>query len=294
LVTVRCRQVDVGTVGLANMPADERCTLHFPKEVDDEYITLSGVQPQPPGKTAIISGPNSISRIFALLGEILVRIRVDKRSPSTGIAAQARLSKIESLHTRIVSALAHAPPPLRLGRSSLDQHAFVDGSDSYPDAAFRKATYTELREFFDVPTASRTNASDPFLAMQGNLYVTQQLVRFVIEQYRDELMMSMATAAGDTKATEELMHKQAQDQETVASDILHVLHRCVPDYGYLGHVALILVQHSDPRYRYQRTFARTRGPFRCIDSIGYRTRGERRPSECGTRACVSLGLLEHP
>jgi len=203
---------------------DEDCTLHFPKEVDDEYITLSGVQPQPPGKTAIISGLNYISRIFALLGEILVRIRVDKRSPPTGIAAQARLSEIESLHNRIVSALAHTPPPLRLGRSSLDQHAFVDGSDSYPDAAFRKATYTELREFFDNPTASRSNASDPFLVMQGNLYVTQQLVRFVIEQYRDELMMSMATAAGDTKATEELMQKQAQDQETVASDLLHVLH----------------------------------------------------------------------
>ncbi|KZO93698.1 hypothetical protein CALVIDRAFT_485655 [Calocera viscosa TUFC12733] len=203
---------------------DEDCTLHFPKEVDDEYITLSGVQPQPPGKTAIISGLNYISRIFALLGEILVRIRVDKRSPPIGLAAQARLSEIESLHSRIVSALAHTPPPLRLGRSSLDQHAFVDGSDSYPDAAFTKATYTELREFFDNPTASRTNASDPFLVMQGNLYVTQQLVRFVIEQYRDELMMSMATAAGDTKATEELMAKQAQDQETVASDLLHVLH----------------------------------------------------------------------
>ncbi|KZT53824.1 hypothetical protein CALCODRAFT_37146 [Calocera cornea HHB12733] len=202
---------------------DEDCTLHFPKEVDDEYITLSGVQPQPPGKTAIISGLNYISRIFALLGEILVRIRVDKRSPPTGLAAQSRLSEIESLHSRIVSALAHTPPPLRLGRSSLDQHAFVDGSDSYPDAAFTKATYTELREFFDNPTA-RTTASDPFIVMQGNLYVTQQLVRFVIEQYRDELMMSMATAAGDTKATEELMAKQAQDQETVASDLLHVLH----------------------------------------------------------------------
>jgi len=202
---------------------DEDCTLHFPKEVDDEYITLAGVQPQPPGKTSLISGLNYISRIFALLGEILVRIRVDKRSPPTGLAAQARLEEIHSLHTRIVSALAHAPPPLRLGRSSLDQHAFTDGSDAYPDAGFRKATYTELREFFDNPNA-RTTACDPFLVMQGNIYVTQQLVRFVIEQYRDELMMSIATAVGDTAATEELMGKQAHDQEAVASDLLHVLH----------------------------------------------------------------------
>lgn len=42
-------------------------------------ITARAILPQPPHKTAIISGFNYVSRIFALLGEIVVRIRVDKR-----------------------------------------------------------------------------------------------------------------------------------------------------------------------------------------------------------------------
>ncbi|KAG8790132.1 hypothetical protein FRC17_009004, partial [Serendipita sp. 399] len=93
---------------------DEDCTLHFPKEVDDEYITATAILPQPAGKTAIVSGLNYITRIFALLGEILVRIRVDKRSPPQGPFATARLEEVRSLHARILGALAHAPAPLRL------------------------------------------------------------------------------------------------------------------------------------------------------------------------------------
>ncbi|THH05527.1 hypothetical protein EW145_g4732 [Phellinidium pouzarii] len=151
---------------------DEDCTLHFPKEVDDEYITLTGILPQPHGKTAMVSGLNYISRIFALLGEIQVRIRVDKRSPPQGPFATARLEEVRSLHTRIMSALMHAPAPLRL-----------------------KTTFAEVKDFFDNPNASRANASNAFLVMQANLYVTQE--------------QEIAVAEG---------------REAVASDLLNVLH----------------------------------------------------------------------
>ena len=77
-------------------------------------ITPSAYLPQPHGKTALVSGLNYISRIFALLGEILVRIRVDKRSPPQGQFLTARLEEVQALHARIVAALAHAPEPLRL------------------------------------------------------------------------------------------------------------------------------------------------------------------------------------
>ena len=77
-------------------------------------ITPSAYLPQPHGKTAIVSGLNYTSRIFALLGEILVRIRVDKRSPPQGQFLTARLEEVQALHARIVAALAHAPEPLRL------------------------------------------------------------------------------------------------------------------------------------------------------------------------------------
>lgn len=47
----------------------------------------------------------------------------------------------------------------------------------------------------------------------------QLLVRFVIEQYRDELMLSMHAATGeDIKITPQ------EDREAVANDLLNVLH----------------------------------------------------------------------
>ncbi|KAI5119189.1 hypothetical protein M0805_004444 [Coniferiporia weirii] len=195
---------------------DEDCTLHFPKEVDDEYITPTGILPQPHGKTAMVSGLNYISRIFALLGEIQVRIRVDKRSPPQGPFATARLEEVRSLHARIMSALMHAPAPLRL-KSTTGGHAELGG------AGFRQATFAEVKDFFDNPNASRANASNAFLVMQANLYVTQQLVRFVIEQYRDELI-SQLRGVNDTRAIEEHEIAVAEGREAVASDLLNVLH----------------------------------------------------------------------
>lgn len=158
-------------------------------------ITATAVLPQPAGKTAIVSGLNYITRIFALLGEILVRIRVDKRSPPQGPFATARLEEVRSLHARILGALAHAPAPLRLkslgiggvvgpgqvggvptvGTSVAAQAAQQQGvgGDWPGGAGFRQATFAEVREFFDNPKASRANATNPFLVMQANLYVTQ-------------------------------------------------------------------------------------------------------------------------
>lgn len=133
-------------------------------------ITPNGILPQPHGKTAIVSGLNYISRIFALLGEIQVRIRVDKRSPPQGPFATARLEEVRSLHTRIMSALMHAPGPLRLKNTTAHSNSLPN---EYGGAGFRQATFAEVKDFFDNPNASRANASNAFLVMQANLYVTQ-------------------------------------------------------------------------------------------------------------------------
>ncbi|KAF9221578.1 hypothetical protein BS17DRAFT_737325 [Gyrodon lividus] len=191
---------------------DEDCTVHFPRELDDEYITPSTYLPQPHGRTAIISGLNYISRIFSLLGEILVRIRVDKRSPPQGQFATARLEEVQSLHSRIIGALMHAPEPLRLKQT----HRFNCIPGEYGGTGFRQATFAEVKDFFDNPKASRANALNPFLVMQANIYVTQQLVRFVIEQYRDELVASLQGCIDE--------HRVAEDREAVASDLLNILH----------------------------------------------------------------------
>ncbi|KIK69662.1 hypothetical protein GYMLUDRAFT_34056 [Collybiopsis luxurians FD-317 M1] len=191
---------------------DEDCSVHFPKELDDEYITPNAYLPQPHGKTAVVSGLNYTSRIFALLGEILVRIRVDKRSPPQGQFATARLEEVQSLHQRILGALSLAPEPLRLKPVLSHSHL----PPEYGGAGFRKATFDEVKDFFDNPNASRANALNPFLVMQANLYVTQQLVRFVIEQYRDELLLSLQGSLDDQKV--------AEDREAVARELLNILH----------------------------------------------------------------------
>ncbi len=192
-------------------------------------ITPSAYLPQPHGKTALVSGLNYISRIFALLGEILVRIRVDKRSPPQGQFLTARLEEVQALHSRIIAALAHAPEPLRLKQQHNQQFP-----PEYGGAGFRQATFAEVKDFFDNPNASRANALNPFLVMQANLYVTQvchhvlhhtgeashfqqQLVRFVIEQYRDELVTSLQGSVDESRV--------AEDREAVASDLLNILHR---------------------------------------------------------------------
>ena len=132
-------------------------------------ITPSAYLPQPQGKTAIVSGLNYTSRIFALLGEILVRIRVDKRSPPRGQFATARLEEVQSLQARILSALSHAPELLRLKQTPAEPSR----SPEYGGAGFRQTTFAEVKDFFDNPKASRENALNPFLVMQANLYVTQ-------------------------------------------------------------------------------------------------------------------------
>lgn len=116
-----------------------------------------------------MSGLNYISRIFALLGEILVRIRVDKRSPLQGQFATARLDEVQSLHSRILGALMHAPELLRLKQTHQHNHLSAECGG----AGFTKATFAEVKDFFDNPKASRANALNPFLVMQANIYVTQ-------------------------------------------------------------------------------------------------------------------------
>jgi hypothetical protein len=45
----------------------------------------------------------------------------------------------------------------------------------------------------------------------------KQLVRFVVEQYRDELIMTLRGSVDENQV--------AEDREAVASDLLNILHR---------------------------------------------------------------------
>ena len=75
------------------------------------------------------------------------------------------------------------------------------------------------------------------------------MVRFVIEQYRDELITSLQGSVDEQRVSE--------DREAVASDLLNILHRCVLacSHTHRGDDALTLAlrpQHPDPVHRHER------------------------------------------
>ena len=77
------------------------------------------------------------------------------------------------------------------------------------------------------------------------------MVRFVIEQYRDELITSLQGSVDEQRVSE--------DREAVASDLLNILHRCVLACAHTrtqrGDDALTLAlrpQHPDPVHRHER------------------------------------------
>jgi hypothetical protein len=182
-----------------------------------------------------------------LLGEILVRIRVDKRAPPVGSLATDRLAEIRALHTRIINALAHAPGPLKLKLSNHHNSMGSGSASDYGGLGSRHATFLEVRNFFDNPNASHASqplrytglsdvssfSSDPTNIL---LNILQQLVRFVIEQYRDELVAMIRAQAGPGVDTSDLTRGwSTDDREAVASDLLKVLHaipiQCIATNG---------------------------------------------------------------
>lgn len=77
-----------------------------------------------------------------------------------------------------MAALAHAPESLRLEPvlhtgSTMNGSTGGGGIPSDFGGPSLQAAFDEVRDFFDNPNASRTNALNPFLVMQANLYVTQ-------------------------------------------------------------------------------------------------------------------------
>ena len=59
----------------------------------------------------------------------------------------------------------------------------------------------------------------PFCVLDSNVNFWQQLVRFVIEQYRDELLRLLHGTHDERKV--------AEAREAVASDLLNILHRYI-------------------------------------------------------------------
>ncbi|THU80113.1 hypothetical protein K435DRAFT_768268 [Dendrothele bispora CBS 962.96] len=188
----------------------EDCTVDFPAAVDDEYITPHGILPQPPHQTPIVAGLIYLSRMFALQGELLARIRIDERSPPEGRFAVARLEEVGSIHEKIMNVMSTAPESLRLRdeRHSPTLTRFANIGDS---------AYQQLDEYFADPDLMRMNSSsNAFDIKKADLLVTQQRVRFVVEEYHDRLRLAIEGRLDPVL--------QKQKRELVMEDLLQILH----------------------------------------------------------------------
>jgi len=161
---------------------EEDCySLRLPEELDDDYITEDRYLAQPVGVTSLITGFNAITRIHCYAGRLMTKHREDKRDPPSGPRLQSRLHELDKLYDQIMSVMDNCPSALRL-KTGLDSRA------QSPAGGWDIDAQAKLQEFFFDSKASREIARDAFLVQQGNIYVTQQLARFVLLQYRRDLL----------------------------------------------------------------------------------------------------------
>lgn len=155
--------------------------LRLPSEVDDEQITAAGVLPQPVGQTPLISGFNVVTNLFRILNDALLLQR--RKAPPTVDSILADLQNVNQLRDRTVNATAEVASPLK-SRSAFDSRA------ASPAKGWEANLQARFLDFFQ--TASDSSHVNSFLVMQGNILVTQQVVRLVLLQTREALLTQLA------------------------------------------------------------------------------------------------------
>nr|XP_019049127.1 hypothetical protein I302_02908 [Kwoniella bestiolae CBS 10118]OCF28057.1 hypothetical protein I302_02908 [Kwoniella bestiolae CBS 10118] len=176
---------DVSIAGIEATPVffheDDCADVTFPEELDDEYISEQGYLPQPEGHTSILSGFSYVSQLHRITGQLLDKHRRDKRKPPSGLLLQMRLNEVNDLYERTMTLMNNCPRPLRL-----DYRTGTRSVQSLSPGWDAKAK-NDIMAIFSDPNYDTEVVKDHFLVQQANIYVTQQQVRFMILQYRDEL-----------------------------------------------------------------------------------------------------------
>ncbi|WVW80505.1 hypothetical protein I302_102489 [Kwoniella bestiolae CBS 10118] len=180
----------------------EHCAdVQLPKALDDEYISREGYLTPPMEETPILLGFCYVSRIFEILGQALDLRRIDRRRNPTGIHLQMRLNEVNGLLELCESIMDDCPPALRLSQPG---HRL--GS-------------------------IHSKVQNAFLVQQANIYMTQQMTRQLLLEYRAQLRaLQRHHQLGDLgqvgmPLTD--MHLQSglsdEEKECVSRDVLNVL-----------------------------------------------------------------------
>ncbi|WRT67149.1 uncharacterized protein IL334_004115 [Kwoniella shivajii] len=145
------------------LPLDDAYDLCLPTEVDDDMITRAGILPQPSGTTPLIAGFNVNTSLFRILNDTLAIQR--RKTPRMMEEILADLHRLQELRERTIHTYLTVPDPLRL-RNAYDSRSARVGENGH--------------------------ALNSFLVMQGNILVTQHVVRLVLLKTRLALLAQLA------------------------------------------------------------------------------------------------------
>ncbi|KAL1407482.1 hypothetical protein Q8F55_006915 [Vanrija albida] len=154
----------------------------LPSPLDDEFVTEDGYLEQPEGHTPVLAGFYYISKLFRLLGQILDKRKDDRIKPPSGLLLQMRINEVEQIFNQVMTLMDGCPDALKLEMSGTPG-AKMNDIDQRWDAYIS----ADIRQLLLDPSLATRSVADTFLVQQANIYVTQQMVRFIAIQYREEL-----------------------------------------------------------------------------------------------------------
>ncbi|OCF41236.1 hypothetical protein I317_04982 [Kwoniella heveanensis CBS 569] len=190
-------------------------------KVDDDMITSDGISPQPEDRPSLIVGFNIVTVLFQILNDAMLIQR--RKSSRTMDEIIGDLQRVQDLRERTLQTSLRVPDHLKL-RNAFDSRSASPAFD----------WETRLRDrFIDYfrSAADGAHALNSFLVMQGNILVTQQVVRLVLLQTRQALLAQLAMYTPIMPALE-LQDEQAED---IACELLDGLNslpvECVATNG---------------------------------------------------------------
>ena len=121
--TIRKLDIYVGALlGLPQMLSNDDIDQEMPIEVDDEYITIAGISPMPPGKLSVFTAINAHTRLVEILAKTVKYIypitRNGYRHEKDNQSYVVSHTKIREIEQDLQSWMENLPMPFRPGEET--------------------------------------------------------------------------------------------------------------------------------------------------------------------------------
>ncbi|BEI92936.1 uncharacterized protein CcaverHIS019_0505640 [Cutaneotrichosporon cavernicola] len=214
----------------------------LPSPLDDEYLTEQAYLEQPEGETPLLAGFYYISKLFRLLGQVLDKRKHDRVKPPQGLMLQMRINEIDTILHQVLTLMDNSPEALRLdmgGSPSARMQRVEERWDAHVNA--------DISQLLRDPGRARHASKDTFLVQQANIYVTQQMVRYIILQYSEDLAAlhdkELAQDEPPGSGTFSLPTRRPvfteTEKDTIVSDLLVILSKIPLEVIAINTVSLV-------------------------------------------------------